>query len=199
MQQTAQSNRSGNKAATAVTFPTRTSAASSETAEDGRSGGGAQTGNDNTPGQKLPTFETGIVTADGALPAQEAIPEKERSSVNSLPPNGLVGNLSHTRRDRHLARGKDQYRGQRSGGRQASEAAVPDGHASTEQSGSQFELLSDGNVSEITRHGSFEKDLVKLPRTRSHAKSEGDLERPHQVSVTADGAGPPVTRAPIGS
>ena len=190
MQQTAQSNRSGNKVVPAAAQPSKAPANS-------------QAGEPNTAltteaRQQRPAAVSELqspvpVSRTTSAPSNGAESQQERGRVGSktLPPNGLA-RYGQARRDRQASRRRDGQEVQKSNETQQADAPILADPAAQP-------VVTETKPSEVTRHGSFEKDLAKLPRTRSHAKSESDLERPHQVSVTADGAGPPVTRAPLGS
>ena len=149
------------------------------------------------PQQQTPQSRIPHLPLPALKPAQSAQAEQEigRLSLRSLPPNGLAkpGSGRWERQKLHRPRPAKLVA--------KSPQGVEDKARQSCEPAELFQSLEglDRKASDVTRHGSFERDLAKLPRTRSHAKSEGDLERPHQVSVTADGAGPPVTRAPLGS
>lgn len=193
MQQTTQSNRSSSKAASSAASPSRASSAKPavETADpiieevtDPTEAPAADPSDQSFPLDA--GSETSAVT--------EAEQEMGRMNLRSLPPNGLSKQGSG-RRERHGLHRPRPSKASRN------PIGVEDKshHSSEPVEVFQGDAALDGASSDVTRHGSFERDLAKLHRTRSHAKSESDLERPHQVSVTADGAGPPVTRAPLGS
>ena len=192
MQQTTQSNRSGSKTASSVASPSRASSsrpaaeAADPMLEESIKPMEARTAD---PSEQTPTH----TASSEASTVTEAEQEIGRLNLRSLPPNGLAKSGSG-RRERHvlhrLRPSKLVAKSPKGTEDKAREGSEP---AETFQGG------LDSKALDVTRHGSFERDLAKLPRTRSHAKSESDLERPHQVSVTADGAGPPVTRAPLGS
>lgn len=199
MQQTAQSNRAGNKASPVITLVVKPGAskAAPETTVEGDAAAGAENIASAAPAPVTPSTPLNPPSSQNSSQAMgsEACITQRKTSIRdrtSLPPNGLSGR--HNQGRRHTARLRDQPQGHKVGGQ------TGDSFSSSDGAGAEIEVGSECTATaEVTRHGSFEKDLVKLPRTRSHAKSESDLERPHQVSVTADGAGPPVTRAPIGS
>ena len=190
MQQTTQSNRSSSKAASSAASPSRASSAKPavdpiiEEVTDPTEAPAADPSDQSFPLDA--GSETSVVT--------EAEQDMGRMNLRSLPPNGLSKQGSG-RRERHgLHRPRPSKASRNPNG-------VEDNPHQSSEPVEVFQGNSalDGASSDVTRHGSFERDLAKLHRTRSHAKSESDLERPHQVSVTADGAGPPVTRAPLGS
>lgn len=187
MQQTTQSNRSGSKTASSAASPSR--APSSRPAAEVTNTILEEVTKLADPSEQDPQPESSPDTS----PATEAEQEMGRLNLRSLPPNGLART---GRRERHMLHKPKPaklmaktYQGIEDNSHESPEPAEA----------AQSHETPDRNSSDVTRHGSFERDLGKLPRTRSHAKSESDLERPHQVSVTADGAGPPVTRAPLGS
>ena len=125
------------------------------------------------------------------------------STGKQLPPHGAAKS-TQGRRGRHMQRRKDPAVPHIDLAERAASALADDlkdacpGQLALEVQCKDVGAMKDQASLEGTRHGSFEESLLKLPRTRSHAKSESDLDRPHQVSVTADGAGIPVTRAIIG-
>lgn len=109
------------------------------------------------------------------------------------------GKAAQNRRSKHMNRRKDvqvQINTAEAAGGQLQESQQ--GEAGQAGVGPQTDIVvapKEQISLESRRTGSVEGGLMKLPGTHSHSKSESDLERPHQVSVTADGAGPPVTRA----
>lgn len=198
MQQTVQSNRNSSKAAGNGAASSRASSSRPADELGELALKGSKKDIDNTANEILAHQSPKATQDPGAVVAErdsDHIKSANRTQ-ECLPPNGLA---RHARRERQGQRPRRSHAGHK--GHVASEdKSQSDASPGVAGSGSGGTDLSGGiECADGTRHGSFERDLVKLPRTRSHAKSESDLERPHQVSVTADGAGPPVTRAPIGS